>query len=111
MVRQWFFCKILNLVPRHQKIVSRILGDDNSNILTNSIGILEVLMAIWILNGIKSRLNAITQILVIGVMNILEFLLAPDLLLWGRANLLFAFIFIFVIYFNEFRNKIVVTQK
>ena len=38
-------------------------------------------MAVWILSGIKSRLNAATQIVVVGVMNVLEFILAPD---WGE---------------------------
>ncbi len=102
-----FFCKILNLVPRHRQIVSRILGNDYSIIITNSIGVLEILMAVWILSGIKKRLNVIIQILVIGIMNILEHILASDLLLWGKANLLFAFIFIIVIYCHTFvLNKI-----
>ena len=40
--------------------------------------------------------------LVIATMNILEFIIVPNLLLWGRANALFAFLFILVIYYNEF---------
>lgn len=59
-------------------------------------------MAVWILSGYKSKLNAIAQIVVIASMNALEFILAPDLLLWGKLNSLFAFLFILVIYFNEF---------
>jgi len=59
-------------------------------------------MAIWILSGFKRRLCAITQIIVIGTMNTLEFILVPDLLLWGRLNSLFALLFILLIYFNEF---------
>lgn len=35
-------------------------------------------------------------------MNTLEFILVPDLLLWGKANAIFAFILILVVYFNEF---------
>ena len=35
-------------------------------------------------------------------MNTLEFFLAPDLLLWGKLNSLFAFIFIIAIYYSEF---------
>lgn len=97
-----FFCKVLNLVPRHQQIVERILGADYSLILTKAIGVSEIIMAIWIVSGIKTRLNAIIQIIVIAVMNTLEFLLVPDLLLWGKLNSLFAFIFILVIYSNEF---------
>jgi uncharacterized membrane protein len=96
------FCKVLNLVPRHQQIVAKILGDEHSRLLTIAIGCSEVLMAIWILSNIKSRLNAITQILIIAAMNTMEFILVPDLLLWGKANAIFAFILILVVYFNEF---------
>ena len=100
------FCKALNLVPRHQEIVARILGNEHSRPLTILIGLSEMLMTVWILSGIKTRLNAATQILVIATMNTLEFILVPDLLLWGKANSIFAFMFIILIYYNEFRlNK------
>ena len=101
------FCKVLNLVPRHQEIVARILGSDQAGLLTRAIGVSEIAMAIWIISGIKPRLSAITQIIIIAAMNVLEFILVPDLLLWGRFNLLFAIMFIVLIYFNEFylRNK------
>jgi DoxX-like family len=101
-VANGLFCKVLNLVPRHQQIVSRILGADNSRILTISIGLSEIFIAIWILSKIKTRLNAIVQITIVATMNTLEFLLVPDLLLWGKLNSLFAFIFILVVYINEF---------
>jgi len=100
------YCKLLNLVPRHQEIVARILGGSHAGILTKLIGLSEILMAVWILSRIKSRLNAIFQILIVAVMNSIEFILAPDLLLWGKANAIFAFLFIILVYFNEFRlNK------
>jgi uncharacterized membrane protein YphA (DoxX/SURF4 family) len=96
------FCKVLNLVPRHAEIVARIIGEDYSRPLTVLIGCSELVMAIWILSGFKSRINALTQIVVVGTMNILEFILASDLLLWGKLNALFAFLFVLVVYFNEF---------
>jgi len=100
------FCKVLNLVPRHQKIVGQILGDYYSRPLTILIGLSEMGMAIWILSGLWIRLNAVTQILVIATMNILEFVLVPDLLMLGKANSIFAFLFILLIYYNEFHlNK------
>ena len=102
------FCKVLNLVPRHERIVGRILNLDrlSANLITILIGLSEILMAIWILSGIKTRLNTATQIFVIATMNTVEFILVPDLLLWGKANFLFAFMFILLIYYNEFRlNK------
>src|SRR5437773_4211250 len=80
------FCKVLNMVPRHQQIVARILGEEHARLLTLLIGLSEIVMAVWILSGIKTRLNAVVQILVIAVMNVLEFFLVPDLLLWGRGN-------------------------
>ena len=99
-----FFCKVLHLVPRHEEIVSRILDLDKSlsSIITIFIGISEILMAIWVLSRIHSKLNAIVQILIVAIMNILEYLLVPDLLLWGRLNSLFAFLFIVLIFYNEF---------
>ncbi len=97
-----FVCKVLNLVPRHGEIVTRILSDVFSRPLTLLIGFLEVGMAIWILSGIRTRLNAAIQIFTIVTMNALEFALVPDLLLWGKANMIFAFMFILLIYYNEF---------
>ena len=96
------FCKVLNLVPRHEQIVARILGVSYSRTFTILIGISEILMAVWIISGIKSRLNAIAQMAIIGTMNTLEFIIAPDLLLWKKFNALFAFLFICFIYYNEF---------
>jgi hypothetical protein len=59
-------------------------------------------MAVWIISGIRARINAVTQIIVIAAMNTLEIILVPDLLLWGRTNAFFALLFIILIYYNEF---------
>lgn len=105
------FCKVLNLVPRHQEIVGRILGNDHSRFITFLIGLSEMAMAVWILSSLWTRLNAITQIFIIATMNSLEFFLVPDLLLWGKANAVFAFMFILLIYYNEFHlNKKLIQQ-
>lgn len=95
-------CKVINLVPRHEQIVSRILGNNHSRLLTILIRLSEIVMAVWILSGFKKRFCVITQIIVIGTMNTLEYFLVPDLLLWGRLNSLYALLFILLIYFNEF---------
>jgi hypothetical protein len=84
------------------KLLARILGEDHSRLLTILIGLSEVIMAIWILSSYNTKLNAIAQIVVVATMNILEFTLVPDLLLWGKLNSLFAVIFILVVYYNEF---------
>lgn len=101
-------CKVLNGVPRHREIVARILGGEHAALFTKAIGFAEIAMAIWIVSGIKTRLNALTQAAVIATMNVLEFVLVPDLLLWGRWNTLFAFMFICIILSNEFflKNKV-----
>lgn len=105
------FCKVLNLVPRHEQIVARILGNDYSRVLTILIGLSEIAMAIWVLSKFKSKLNAVAQIVIVGLMNALEFILAPDLLLWGKLNSLFALLFILVVYFNEFYLNKKITQQ
>ena len=99
------WCKVLNGVPRHEAIVARILGPQHAGILTKLIGCLEIAMAVWIVSSIKRRLNAVVQMVVIGSMNILEAVLAPDRLLWGPWNALFALLFIGLIYYNEFYTK------
>jgi hypothetical protein len=97
---------VFNLVPRHQQIVASILGDSYARPLTILIGISEIIMAVWILSRYKSKLNTIAQITIIAIMNTLEFILVPDLLLWGKFNSLFALLLIVVIYINEFHlNK------
>ena len=96
------FCKLLDLVPRHQLIVSRILGEEYSGISTKVIGISEILIFVWIISRIKPRLCALTQIIVIAAMNILEFLLVPDILLFGKLNIVLAAVLIVVIFINEF---------
>lgn len=95
-------CKVLNLVPRHQEIVGRILGTDYAPVLTKMIGVSEIIMGVWILSRIQPKFNAWLQIGIVATMNILEFCLVPDLLLWGRFNALFALCFIGVVYFNTF---------
>jgi len=96
------YCKLLNLVPRHQQIVARILGEDYAVIITKTIGILEILMVVWILSRIQSRWCAIMQIIVVAAMNIIEFVLVSDLLLFGRINILVATLFIAIIAVNQF---------
>lgn len=99
------FCKVLNLVPRHEEIVARILGDSYSRTFTIIIGISEIIMAIWILIGFKSKLNAILQITIVAIMNTMEFILVPDLLLWGKLNSLYALLFIALVYYTNFKHQ------
>ncbi len=102
----WFvnglYCKVLGFVPRHRAIVARILGESHADLITKLIGFAELCMVVWILSGIQSRLNALTQIVIVAAMNVLEYFLARDLLLWGRANAFIAFLFMILIYYREF---------
>lgn len=89
-------------MPRHQAIVARILGEDYARPLTLLIGLSEIVMAIWVLSRFQSKLSAALQIGLVLLMNILEFILVPDLLLWGPFNSFFALLFVTVVYYNEF---------
>ena len=95
-------CKVLGLVPRHAAIVARILGPAYAGPLTRLIGLAEIGMAIWLLSGLYRRWCVVAQMILVAVMNALEAWLAPDLLLWGRANAMFASLFIALLYYYEF---------
>lgn len=105
------FCKVLDMVPRHQEIVARIVGADSATTLTVLIGMAETGMAAWILLGIQKRLNVFLQVLLVLVMNAIEFIAAPDLLLWGRWNAVFVIVFVLLIYANEFGQVKKISQS
>jgi hypothetical protein len=95
-------CKVLGLVPRHAAIVARILGTTYAGPLTRLIGLAEIGMALWVVSGFYRRWCILTQIALVALMNALECWLAPDLLLWGRANAFFASLFILLLYYYAF---------
>ncbi len=88
------WCKILDEVPRHREIVARILGEDHSLALTRMIGAGEVLTALWILSGMRWKWSCAAQISAVLLMNVIEFFVVPDLLLFGRFNSLIALAYI-----------------
>ena len=49
-----------------------------------------------------TAINAITQVIIIATMNTMEFILVPNLLLWGKFNSVFALLLICVVLYNEF---------
>ena len=99
------FAKVLGFVPRHQEIAAKILGDGISLIAVKVIGVLEIGMFMWVISRKYSRLAAIMQITVVLTMNVLEYIIAPELLLFGRLNIVIAVFFVSVVYFNEFILK------
>jgi len=105
----WFvnglICKVLMLVPRHNEIVAQILGGDHAELITRVVGLGEIALAIWIWSGFRSRWAAILQIALVAKMNVMEFFLASDLLLWGSLNSLYAIMFIVLVGWHEFWLK------
>ena len=105
----WFIngvaCKLLDLVPRHREIVGVILGEQYAGLLTKLIGFGEVMLAFCVLSKIYQRTNTIVQIALVMVMNILETILVPEMLLWGRMNMVFAVIFSGILLWKEFIFK------
>jgi hypothetical protein len=99
------FFKILDFIPRHQQIVGEILGSAYAKFFTLSIGVGEVFIALWILSLWKSRLCVLVQIGLIISMNIMEFFLVPEMLLFGKMNLVYAILFCSLLYLNEFKIK------
>ena len=98
-------CKVLLLVPRHAAIVARILGPAHADPLTRLIGVGEIVMAGWVLSRWQRRWCAAAQIALVLTMNALETLLAPDLLLWGRFNMVFAILFCLLVYWHGGRPR------
>ena len=94
-------CTVFNLVPRHQLIVARRLGSEYAAPLTRLIGVAELGMAAWVVSRVRPRWCAATQVLLVAAMNTLEFFLAPDLLLFGHLNALYAALFIGLIIWHE----------
>lgn len=95
-------CKVLNLVPRHQEIVGTVLGSTYAREWTLAIGVAEIGMALWFYSRWQSRISAWLTIMGVALMNIIEFLRSPELLLWGKLNSLFALLFIVLVYYNEY---------
>lgn len=99
------FCKVLGWVPRHEQIVGAVLGDQYAGQITVVIGLSEVLLALWVWSRFRSRLCALLQMGLVATMNVLEFFLSPDLLLWGHLNALYAVGFIVIVGLTEWKLK------
>ncbi|MES2997327.1 MAG: DoxX-like family protein [Verrucomicrobiota bacterium] len=96
------WAKLLGGVPRHREIVARILGEEHSLVLTRMIGVVEIGMAVWILSGFRRKWSAIAQISAVLTMNVIEVLLARDLLLFGGWNFPIALVYCGLVAWAEF---------
>ena len=75
------YSKLLNRIPRHRLIVGKILGATRAVWATRAIGVLEVLLGIWAYTGWKPIECAVVQTAAIVAMNLLEILIARELLI------------------------------
>ncbi len=98
-------CKVFGLAPRHQEIVSQILGESHSGLFTFLIGFGEVFLGIWILLRKQVKLHTILQVILVLIMNVIEFTLVPSLLLWGKFNLVFAVVFVAMVIYHFHLSK------
>jgi hypothetical protein len=73
--------KLLRLVPRHERIVARILGDAAAPALTRMIGVGEATIGLWALSGFLAPWCALAQTALVVTMNAIEIRRARDLLL------------------------------
>jgi hypothetical protein len=73
--------KVLRLVPRHERIVARILGEAVAPVLTRLIGVGELAIGLWMLSGIQLAACVALQTALVVTMNAIELARARDLLL------------------------------
>jgi hypothetical protein len=73
--------KVLRAVPRHERIVARILGESVAPILTRLIGVGECVIGVWMLSGWHLGWCVLVQTALITTMNAIELWKARDLLL------------------------------
>lgn len=73
--------KVFRGVPRHERIVARILGERAAPALTRCIGIGESLIGLWMLSGLFLTWCVLLQTLLLVTMNAIELRCARDLLL------------------------------
>ncbi len=96
------FCKVLNLVPRHRQIVAAILGEKYAAFFTIAIGVSETMMFVWIISKLYSRLCTWVQVIIIATMNLVEFIAVPQLLLFGKFNIVVASGLIAIILYHQY---------
>src|SRR4051812_27374600 len=75
------YSKVLNGIPRHQRIVARVLGQAHAGVATRLIGAGEVLLGVWAVSDEQPLACAAVQTLALVAMNILEIRFAQDLLI------------------------------
>jgi len=100
-----FYVKILDMVPRHRMIAARVVGEDFAHPVILTIGVLEVILAIWLLSNYRPILCAVMQTGLLAVMNAYELSLASDLLLLGKGHIFVTLLCVGAIWFLAIKNK------
>lgn len=73
--------KVLGALPRHERIVARIMGPRVAPALTRVIGLGEAMVGLWMLSGHGLAWCALFQTSLVVTMNAIELRRARDLLL------------------------------
>ncbi len=73
--------KVLNVVPRHERIVAAVLGETLAGPVTIAVGVGETMLGLWILSARWPRACAAVQTVAIACMNVLELTYAKEHLL------------------------------
>src|SRR5262245_23265714 len=73
--------KLLDTVPRHRRIVARVVGEPRARVVTSLVAVGEIALGLWMLYGRYLPLCMGVQTLAIVAMNALEIRRARDLLL------------------------------
>lgn len=73
--------KVAGLVPRHEAIAGRVVGNDVAAWLIAVIGLAEAAVGLWFLSGLWPRTCMALMTAAIIAMNLLELWMAFDLLL------------------------------
>jgi hypothetical protein len=70
-IYQGLWCKLLGRAPRHQEIVATVpfLSASWARRALVALGLLECVIALWVLSGIRARDAALLQTLLLAAMN------------------------------------------
>jgi hypothetical protein len=70
-IYQGLWCKLLGRMPHHQEIVGTVplLTPSRAHRALLGLGLLECLIAVWVLSGIRSREAALLQTFLLVAMN------------------------------------------